>query len=148
MAEFAYSKITTLVCPGGTITFHQAAADTLRLDPANCRGLGDFESRAPVDPAGQTSGYLLHPFFLPGAILLLTGYYDIVSASTEAGYVTARDALMDATYSRLKSAAATATSTLNFTGGGSLAGLKVRRASMSGANFKVFTIDLVGTTLP
>lgn len=148
MAEFSYSKITTLVTPGGTITFHEAAADTLRLDPQSCRGLGDFEARAPVDPRGQTSGYLLHPFYLPGAVILLVGVFDIISAATESAYVAARDALMDSTYSKLKSAAATSTSTLNFTGGGNITGLKVRRVAMHGGFQKGFTIDLVGTTLP
>lgn len=148
MAEFSYTKITSLVTPGGTITFNAAAADTLYLDPANCRGLGDFDARAPVDPRGQTSGYLLHPFFLPGAELLLGGFFEIVSSGTEAGYVTARDALMDSTYSKLKLAAATSTSTLNFTGGASISGLKVRRSAFHGRFQKGFTIDLVGTTLP
>ena len=148
MAEFSYTKITTLVTPGGTITFHQAAADTLVLSAADCRGLGDFDARAPVDPRGQTSGYLLHPFFLPGATLLLVGIFDIVSSATEAGYLTARGSLMDATYSKLKSAAATSTSTLNFTGGASISGLKVRRTAMTGAFQKGFVIDLIGTDLP
>lgn len=148
MAEFAYSKITTLVTPGGTITFHQAGADTLRLAAGSCRGLGSFDARAPVDPAGQTSGFLLHPFYLPGAVILLVGVFDIVSAGTEAGELAARDALMDTTYSKAKSAAATATSTLNFTGGASISGLKVRRYESTGEFKKGFTIDLVGTTLP
>ncbi len=148
MAESSYTKITTLVTPAGTITFHGAGADTLRLAAGACRGLGAFEARAPVDPAGQTDGYILHRFYLPGAQLLLVGVYDIVSASTEAGYVTARDALMDSTYTKLKSAAAASTSTLNFTGGASIAGLKVRRYEPSGEFQKGFTIDLIGTTLP
>ena len=147
MADFAYSKVTTLVTPSGTITFHQTGSDTLVLDPASCRGLGDFEARAPIDPRGQTDGYILHPFYLPGANILLVGLFDIVSSSTEAGYVTARDALMSGTYLKLKSAAATSTSTLNFTGGGSISGLKVRRGAMHGANLKGFTIELVGTSL-
>lgn len=148
MAEFSYSKITTLVTPSGTITFNGDAADTLFLDPDSCRGLGEFEARAPVDPAGQTSGYLLHPFFLPGAVLLLAGLFHVVSSGTEAGYVAARDALMDSTYAKLKSAAASTTSTLNFTGGASISGLKVRRCAFHGRFQKGFTIDLVGTTLP
>lgn len=146
--EFSYSKITTLVTPSGTITFNADAADTLFLDSENCRGLGEFEARAPFDPAGQTSGYLLHPFFLPGAVLLLGGVFHIVSSGTDAGYLAARDSLMDSTYTKLKSAAATTTSTLNFTGGASISGLKVRRAAFHGRLQKGFTIDLVGTTLP
>jgi hypothetical protein len=148
MAEFSYTKITTLVTPGGTITFNATGADTLYLDPGNCRGLGDFDVRAPVDPRGQTSGFLLHPFFLPGAELLLVGIFEIISSGTEAGYVAARDSLMDGTYSKLKSAAATSTSTLNFTGGATISGLKVRRSAFHGGFRKGFTIDLVGTTLP
>jgi hypothetical protein len=148
MAEFSYSKITTLVTPGGTITFNATGADTLLLDPEGCRGLGDFDARAPVDPRGQTDGFLLHPFFLPGAVLLLIGLFHIVSSGTEAGYIAARDSLMDGTYSKLKSAAASTTSTLNFTGGATIAGLKCRRSAMSGGFQKGFAIDLVGTSLP
>lgn len=148
MAEFSYTKITTLVTPGGTITFNASGADTLWLDPTASRGLGDFEARAPVDPRGQSDGFLLHPFFLPGAVLLLTGVFHIVSAGDEAGYVTARDSLMNGTYTKLKSAAATTTSTLNFTGGATISGLKVRRSAFSGGFVKGFTVELVGTTLP
>ena len=148
MAEFSYSKITTLSTPGGDITFNAAGVDTLLPEPGACRGLGDFDARAPISPRGQTSGYLLHPFFLPGAVILLVGVFHIVSSSTDAGYHAARDALMDSTYSKLKSAAASTTCTLNFTGGASIAGLKCRRSSMHGLTQKGFAIDLVGTTLP
>ena len=148
MAVWSYSGITSLVTPGGTITFNAAAADTLFLDPGQCRGLGEFSARAPVDPKGQTDGYILHPFYLPGVELVLGGWFHIVSSTTEAGYVTARDALMDTTYASAKSAAAVSTSTLNFTSG-SIAGLKVRRyAPMAiSVSVKGFMLELVGTAL-
>lgn len=150
MAEFAYSKIESLVTPGGTITFNAAAADTLQLLPKSCRGLGGFEARGQIDPRGQSDGDLVGTFYLPGARITLGGHFKIVSAVTEAGYVAARDALMDATYAKAKSAAAASSSTLNFTGGASIAGLKIKVYDphpLEGVA-KGFLIDLVGTTLP
>ncbi len=150
MAEFSYSKISSLVTPGGTITFHAAAADTLHLIPSRCRGLGAFEARGQMDPRGQSDGDLIGTFTLPGARITLGGFFKIVSAVTESGYATARDALMDTTYSRAKSAAAAASSTLNFTGGSNIAGLKIRAYdphTIEGI-VKGFLIELVGTSLP
>jgi hypothetical protein len=151
---FSYSKITTLVLPGGTITFAEGGgADVLVNEPMGCRGLGSFEARAPVDPRGQIDGYILHPFFLPGANILLKGLFHITSSGTEAGYLSARDTLMDSTYDKLVSGAAVSTGTLNFSGGGSVAGLKVRSSDFHsredrGPIAKGYIIDLVGTTLP
>lgn len=152
--EFGYSNITTLTTPGGAITFTAAGgADRLFNDPAQCRGLGSFEARAPISPKGQTDGAILHPFFLPGAVIVLKGVFHITSASSEAGYITARDTVLEDTYDKARSAAAVSTSTLAFSGGYTISGLKLRAIDIHsrddrGPMVKGYIIDLVGTTLP
>ncbi len=116
MAAYTYSSITTLVTPGGTLTFNATSGDTYLIAPARCSGLGMPKVRAPVDLAGQTDGSILHDFFLEGRHLLLAGDLVIRSASTEATWVTARDTLANSMVTALTSILR-ATGTLNFSGG-------------------------------
>ena len=105
-----YSEITTLVTPGGTITFNAASGDTYFLDPDGCSGLiGTGEIRNPVDNKGQTSGFLVHTFFEQGARGVLAGQLHCDSAA-------ARNAMQDTLKAALRSILTT-TGTLNFTGG-------------------------------
>lgn len=151
MASWSWTTLATLTTPSGTITFH-SGADTLVADPRQCRGLGAFEARQPVDPRGQTSGYVVHPSFLPGVDMLITALFHITSSATEAGYLTARNTLMDSVYAVAKGGVGTTTSTLAFTGGPTISNLKVRGYEPfswdGGAFLKGCSIQLVGTDLP
>jgi len=89
----SWSEITTLTTPGGVLTFNAGSGDTYYVDPLRSTGLGMGEIRAQVDRKGQASGSIYHEFFEAGAILVIAGNLLIRSAATEAGYVTARDAL-------------------------------------------------------
>jgi hypothetical protein len=119
MAGFSYSDIASLATPAGTIAFNQAAGDTLFLDPGRCSGLGTSRVRAPLDNKGQTDGYIVHDFFEEGQHLTLAGEVLIRSAVTEAGIVSARDALLADTRAKLRSILR-ADGTLGFASGGSL----------------------------
>lgn len=152
MASWSWSNLATLATPGGTITFH-SGADTLVADPGRCRGLGAFEARQPVDPRGQTHGFVIHPSFLPGADLLIVAFFHITSAGGDPGWATARDALMDATYAAAKAGVGSASSTLTFTGGPTISGLKVRAYDPfawddRGPGAKGCSIHVVGSDLP
>lgn len=111
----SYSDITTLVTPGGTITFNAASGPpTYFIDPARCSGLiGTGEIRNPVDDKGQTSGFLIHTFFEKGARGVIGGQ---LHALTTVDRETLKANLKAALRSIL-----TTTGTLNFSGGASLA---------------------------
>lgn len=136
-----YSDITTLVTPGGTITFNAATGNTYLIDPSRCSGfIGTGQVRNPVDHRGQTSGYILHDFFEEGARGVLAG---VIVADTTANRNTMQDALKAALRSIL-----TTTGTLTITGLGSVAvqfelGLDF---PMIGANVKGFQFGLVSAS--
>jgi hypothetical protein len=107
-----YSDITTLVCPGGTVTFNAASGNTYWIDPARCTGLiGTGEIRNPVDDKGQTSGFILHTFFEKGGRGVLAG---VILADTVANRNSMQDSLKAALRSTLPFGV---TGTLNFTSG-------------------------------
>lgn len=109
-----YSDITTLVTPGGTITFNAASGDTYFVDPFKCSGLiGTGGIRNPVDDRGQTSGFLVHTFFEEGARGVIAGLIKTDDVAT-------RESMQTALKTALRSILTT-TGTLNFSGGASLA---------------------------
>ncbi len=112
----AWSDLTTLVTPAGTLTFNAISGDTYWVDPKRSSGLGMGEIRNPTDDKGQTDGSILHDFFERGAALLVAGDLRVRSSVTEAGYVAARDVLSGNMVTRLRSILR-ATGTLNFGSG-------------------------------
>lgn len=150
MAQLSYSDITTIVSGGGTITCNGGAADSLWIDPMRSTGLGGRRVRAPIDNKGQTHGYILHDFFREGMHVVLAGLIDIRSASTPAGYMTARDALIVVVQTVLD-AMHQATGAVNFGSGGSLTvkndtGYDFPRASERGPTAVGFVFGLVTAT--
>lgn len=139
MAGYGYNDITSLVTGGGTITF---GAGGYVIDPARCSGLiGTGEIRNPVDDKGQTSGFILHPFFEKGARGVLGGYLDASSIS-------ARNTLQDNLKIALRSILST-TGTLNFAGGAATLAVKfelgVEFPAIS-AHVKAFQFGLVSAS--
>lgn len=118
MAEWSYSAIDQVQTPGGNVSCNASSGDTLFLVPSRCTGLGELEVRGTDDDRGQTDGLLLHPRYLGGHRITLYGLVLIRSASTDAGYLTARDAFIDDLRTKLKSAL-NANGSLHFGGGGS-----------------------------
>ena len=106
------SDITTLVTPGGTITFNAASGNTYMVDPDKCSGFGMAAVRAPIDDKGQASGYILHPFYESGTHLVVGG---IIIADT----TTNRDSLEGSLKTALRSILA-ADGTINWGAGASL----------------------------
>jgi hypothetical protein len=105
-----YSDITTLVTPGGTLTFNAATGNTYLIDPSRCTGIiGTGEIRNPVDDRGQTSGFLLHDFFERGARGVLAGVIVVDTVSN-------RNSMQDSMKAALRSILTT-TGTLNFSSG-------------------------------
>lgn len=115
MPSWSYSAITTLVTPAGTITFG-TGTDYLFIDPAASTGLGVSQIRTSIFNKGQTDGYNILPSFEEGQHLVLGGRVIITSSATEAGIVTARDTLLTATRTKLKSILQVS-GTLNFSTG-------------------------------
>ncbi len=142
MPGYTYRNITTLVTPAGTLTFNAASGDRYLIDPARSSGLGMPKVRSPIDNKGQTDGYLLHDFFLEGRHLLLAGDMAIDSATTEAGVVTARDALASDMETKLTSILR-ATGTLNFSAGSALTVKCELGVDFSGVWLKSFVFGLV-----
>lgn len=140
-----YSDITTLVTPGGTLTFNAASGDTYFIAPGSSTGLGMRKVRAPIDNKGQTDGYILHDFFLEGRHLLIAGEMLIRSSSTEAGVVAARNTLADAMVTALASIIR-ATGTLNFGAGGPYTVKCDMAADFPGTFQKGFVFGLVSAT--
>jgi hypothetical protein len=109
-----YSDITTLVTPGGTITFNAATGNTYLIDPARCSGLiGTGEIRNPTNDRGQTDGFIVHARFERGARGVLGG---VIVADSVAN----RNSMQDSLKAAVRSIKTT-TGTLNFSGGSSLA---------------------------
>jgi hypothetical protein len=106
----SFWDITSLVTPGGTITFNALTGNAYEIDPDKSSGLGMGQIRAPIDNKGQTSGYLIHEFFEEGTHLLLAG---VIRADTVAN----RNTMMDNLKTALRSILA-ADGTLNGIGGG------------------------------
>jgi hypothetical protein len=142
---YHYSDITTLVCSGGTLTFNELTGDTYAIDPARSSGLDMPRVRAPIDNKGQTDGYILHDFFKEGRHVVLGGVLVVRSSGTEAGYLSARDALLDDLVAKL-STALTATAALNFGTGSPLTVKCDVGAEFSGAVQKSFVFGLVSAT--
>jgi hypothetical protein len=146
---FGYQQIQSLVTPAGTVTFNADTGDTLFLDPRRSSGLGSSRVRAPIDNRPQTDGYLLHDFFEEGQHLVLAGDVVIRSATSEAGVVAARDALLTDLVLKLKSILR-ADGTLVFSGGGSQTVrcelLPEITSSDSGPMQKSFVFGLVSAT--
>jgi len=96
-----YSSITKIELGGTDINFNATGADTLLLDPLACDGLDQIPARTPVYRKAATDGANVFPFLKDARPIVLAGVVLIVSSSTEAGYVTARDALIDSTITLL-----------------------------------------------
>ena len=105
------SDISTLVTPGGTLTFNAASGNTFMTDPDKCSGFGMGNVRNPIDNKGQASGYIIHPFFEEGSHLAIGG---AVIADTTAN----RDT-MEANMKAALRSILSADGTLNFSSGGS-----------------------------
>jgi len=145
----AYSDITTLVTPAGTLTFNAATGDTYWVDPKRSSGLGMGEIRNPTDDKGQTDGSILHDFFERGQQLLLAGDLRVRSAVTESGYVSARDVLSGSMVTKLRSILR-ATGTLNFGSGATVickCNLKADFPALEGVA-KGFVFGLVSASPP
>lgn len=108
----SYSDITTLVTPGGTITFNAATGNTYHVDPLSSSGLDAVKLRKPIDHKGQTDGYIRHRGFEEGDRIVLAG---VIVADTVAN----RDAMMTSLKTALASIKAT-DGTLNFGASGAL----------------------------
>ncbi len=152
MAEWSYTAIDKIQAPGGDIQMNGSATDSWFVDPTRSTGLGEVDIRGQDDEKGQTDGLLLHPRFLGGQRIGLHSIGHILSASTDPGYVTARDALIDSTLSRLKSMV-NADGALHFIGGGSIT-VRTRAIgppqseSQLGPTAKSMLIVLVSATPP
>lgn len=119
-----WSEMTTLVAPGGTLTFNAAAGDTYFVDPKRSDGLGMGEIRNPLDDKGLTDGFNLHDFYEKGALLLVAG---VVLARTDTTGTAGADTLMANMTTALRSILR-ATGTLNFSNGAALTGKVYGRA--------------------
>jgi hypothetical protein len=78
-----------------TITFNASSGDTYVNDPDNCSGLDGVTVRAPVEDKSQTDGLIAHTFRKSGRRITLAGDLRVRSASDEAGFLSARNALED-----------------------------------------------------
>lgn len=137
----SYSSITTLVTPGGTITFNADTGDTYLIDPTLCSGLDMAPVRAVIDNAPRTKGGLVHDANQGPRMIVLAGMLLVRSASTEAAIVSAREALENDLTAALESILA-ADGTLTATPGD----LTVRcdiEATYPGAFQKNFNFGLV-----
>lgn len=85
-----------LSTPGGDITFDVITGDAYSLDPTQCAGLDMVPLRTTIDDAPVTDGGIVHPFYQSPRHITLTGSLIVRSASDDAGFVTARNALEDA----------------------------------------------------
>lgn len=140
-----YSAVLTLTTPARTITLNAASGDTYLVDPTQSSGLDMAPVRANVEDRPQTDGGLVHDAFLGAREITLSGVLYIVSATTEAGAVTARNTLADnleaALFSILR-----ADGTLQYTPtGGSSQTLTVRcdvACTFPGGFFKQFIFGL------
>lgn len=142
----AWSDLTTLVTPGGTLTHNALTGDTYWVDPRRSTGLGMGEIRAPLDDRGQTDGFLLHDFFERGAMLVVAG--EILARSDTTG-TSARDALMASMVTALRSILRS-TGTLSFGSGASLTvkcNLRPEFTTLEGTR-KGFTYGLVSASPP
>ncbi len=88
MAEF--SAVYTLTTPGPDITFN-SGTDVYYLQ--NIQGLDGPAIRAPIDSRPQTHGGLVHPFLYGPRHMSIEGVLHVTSATTEAGYVGARNTM-------------------------------------------------------
>lgn len=119
MAEWSYSAIDQIQAPGGNIPCNGNATDSWFIVPAASTGLGESSIRGQDDERGQDDGLIMHPRFLGGHQIALKMLTHILSASTDAGYLTARDTLITDTRTRLKAMINT-DGTLHFAGGQSI----------------------------
>ena len=119
MAEWSYTAIDQIQAPGGNIPCNGNATDSWFVVPRESTGLGVSEIRGQDDERGQDDGLLLHPRFLGGQQIALKMLAYILSASSDAGYLTARDTFLTDTRTKLKTMI-NADGTLHFTGGQSI----------------------------
>lgn len=119
MAEYSYTAIDQIQTPGGNVAYNTGSGDHFYTDPARCTGLGEVVIRGQDDERGQSDGLLLHPRYLGGQLIGLLSIAHILSATTDPGYVTARDALLTDLKTKLKTIV-NADGTLHFAGGQSI----------------------------
>jgi hypothetical protein len=120
MAEWSYSAIDQVQTPGGNIPVNTGSGDHFFIDAGRSTGLGVSDIRGSDDERGQDDGLLLHPRFLGGQQIALLAIALILSASTDAGYLTARDTFLTDVRTKLKTAI-NADGALHFAGGQSIA---------------------------
>lgn len=141
-----YSVVFTLTTGGGTITLNAASGDTYLVDPTQSAGLDMAPLRTPIDDKPQADGGIVHAFWKGARHVTFSGMLYVVSASTETGVATARNALEDNLNAALASIQS-ADGTLQFTPtGGSSRTLTVRNdipASYTGGFVKNFLFGLV-----
>jgi len=96
-----YSSITKIELGTTDINFNATGADTLLIDPLACTGMDQLPARTPVYVKAATDGANVFPFLKDARPIVLAGIVLIVSSSTEAGYVTARETLIASTITLL-----------------------------------------------
>ena len=116
MAEWSYSAIDLIMTPSGNIPCNTGSGDHFFIDPGRSTGLGVSEIRGTDDEKGQTDGLLLHPRYYGGQQIGLLCIALILSATSDPGYVTARDTFLTDARTKLK-AMVNADGTLHFSGG-------------------------------
>lgn len=119
MAEWSYTAIDEIQTPSGDVPCNGSATDSFFIDPKGSTGLGVSEIRGNDDEMGQTDGLILHPRFFGGQQIALKLITHILSASTDPGWITARDTLLTDMRTRLK-AMVNANGTIHFVGGQSI----------------------------
>jgi hypothetical protein len=114
------SSVHTWATAAGTITFNASSGDTYWLDPKQCSGLEIADARTTIEDKTLTDGAIVHDAYLSGLHIIRAGLMIVRSAVTEAGIVTARQALEDALVNAWVAALrADSTYTFPLTGGGS-----------------------------
>jgi len=149
MAEWSYSAIDKITTGGGDVPFNGFATDYWFVDPGRSTGLGVSDIRGSDDERGQSDGLILHPRFYGGQQIALQSIATIISATTDPGYVTARDTLLTDTRTKLKTIV-NADGTLHFTGGQTIT-VRTRaigppQSSAIGPSVKEMLIVLVSAT--
>ena len=149
MAEWSYTAIDEIQAPGGDIPCNRSATDSWFVEPRASNGLGEVEIRGQDDDRGQDDGLLLHPRFLGGHTIALKLITDILSASTDPTWITARDTLITDTRTRLKGMVNT-DGALHFAGGQSFT-VRVRKigspvSDQPDPNMKSMLVVLVSAT--
>jgi hypothetical protein len=140
-----YSGIVKLECVSGDILFNDLDQDSLVIDASASSGLDQAPKRTPIYPRPATHGAHAFPFLKSERPIVLGGWIYIVSAVDESGYLSARDALIDDTISKLDELDDTE-GTLNLPASQTIGVLSLGGASFpseSGSFVKRFVIPLV-----